>query len=55
MSRSPFAISPRTQQPDHDSLCTFRKRFLKEIEALFVQVLCIARQMIVAQAGHDRP
>ena len=31
--------------PDHDTLCTFRKRFLPEIEALFVQVLSIARQM----------
>jgi transposase len=38
-------------QPDHDSLCTFRKRFLKEIEALFVQVLCIARQMKLLQLG----
>ncbi|MBA2590762.1 MAG: transposase [Gammaproteobacteria bacterium] len=31
--------------PDHDTLCAFRKRFLKEIEALFVQVLCIAKEM----------
>jgi transposase len=39
------------EQPDHDSLCTFRKRFLKEIEALFVQVLCIARQMKLLKLG----
>jgi transposase len=38
-------------QPDHDSLCTFRKRFLKEIEVLFVQVLCIARQMKLLKLG----
>jgi transposase len=38
-------------QPDHDSLCAFRKRFLKEIEALFVQVLCIARQMQLLKLG----
>jgi transposase len=38
-------------QPDHDSLCAFRKRFLKEIEALFVQVLCIARQMKLLKLG----
>lgn len=37
--------------PDHDSLCTFRKRFLKEIEALFVQVLRIARQMKLLKLG----
>jgi hypothetical protein len=28
-----------------DTLCAFHKRFLKEIEALFVQVLCIAKEM----------
>ena len=38
-------------QPHHDSLCTFRKRFLKEIEVLFVQVLCIARQMKLLKLG----
>ncbi len=37
--------------PDHDSLCTFRKRFLKQIEELFVQVLCIARQMKLLKLG----
>jgi len=37
--------------PDHDSLCTFRKRFLKEIGELFVQVLCIARQMKLLKLG----
>ena len=25
--------------PDHDTLATFRRRFLKEVEALLVQVL----------------
>lgn len=37
--------------PDHDTLCTFRKRFLKEIEALFVQVLGIARGMKLLKLG----
>ena len=37
--------------PPHDSLCAFRKRFLKEIETLFVQVLCIARQMKLLKLG----
>ena len=46
-----FRYIAANTQPDHDSLCTFRKRFLKEIEALFVQVLCIARQMKVLKLG----
>ncbi len=32
------------EHPDHDSINTFRKRFRKEISALFVQILLIARQ-----------
>ncbi len=46
-----FRYIAANEQPDHDSLCTFRKRFLKEIEALFVQVLCIARQMKLLTRG----
>ena len=38
-------------QPDHDSLCAFRRRFLKDIDALFVQVLSIARQMKLLKLG----
>jgi transposase len=46
-----FRYIAANEQPDHDSLCTFRKRFLKEIEPLFVQVLCIARQMKLLKLG----
>jgi len=46
-----FRYIAANEQPDHDSLCTFRKRFLTEIEALFVQVLCIARQMKLLKLG----
>ena len=46
-----FRYIAANEQPDHDSLCTFRKRFLKEIEALFVQVLVIARQMKLLKLG----
>ena len=46
-----FRYIAANEQPDHDSLCTFRKRFLKEIEALFVQLLCIARQMKLLKLG----
>ena len=31
--------------PDHDTLCAFRRRFLKELSGLFVQVLEIAGQL----------
>lgn len=46
-----FRYIAANTHPDHDSLCTFRKRFLKEIESLFVQVLCIARQMKLLKLG----
>ena len=46
-----FRYIASNEQPDHDSLCTFRKRFLREIEALFVQALCIARQMKLLKLG----
>jgi transposase len=46
-----FRYIAANTQPDHDSLCTFRKRFLKEIEALFVQVLGIAREMKLLKLG----
>ena len=46
-----FRYIAANTHPDHDSLCTFRKRFLKEIEALFVQVLGIAKQMKLLKLG----
>jgi len=46
-----FRYIAANEQPDHDSLCAFRKRFLKQIEALFVQVQCIARQMKLLKLG----
>ena len=38
--------------PDHDTLASFRRRFLKEIESLFVQVLVLAREMKLLKLGH---
>ena len=38
-------------QPDHDSIATFRRRFLAQIEALFVQVLLLAREMKCLKLG----
>ena len=39
--------------PDHDTIAAFRRRFLKEIEGLFVQVLLLAREMGVLKMGND--
>lgn len=37
--------------PDHDTIALFRKRFLKELKALFVQILLIAHEMGVLKLG----
>lgn len=39
------------QHPDHDTIAVFRQRFLPQIEALFVQVLVLAREMGVLKLG----
>jgi len=38
-----FRYVAANTHPDHDTINEFRKRFLKQIEPLFVQVLLIAR------------
>ena len=40
-----FRFIAANQHPDHDTIAAFRRRFLKEIEKLFVQVLMLAREM----------
>ena len=40
-----FRFVAANQHPDHDTIAAFRRRFLKQIEALFVQVLMLAREM----------
>jgi transposase len=37
--------------PDHDSINTFRRRFLPQFEALFVQVLLMAHKLGVSKLG----
>jgi transposase len=37
--------------PDHDTICTFRRRFLKDLKKLFAQILLIAREMGCAKIG----
>ena len=47
-----FRFVAADEHPDHDTLNTFRKRFLKEIEVLMVQVLMIAHTMKVSNFGN---
>src|SRR5271157_5461515 len=46
-----FRFIAANQHPDHDTIANFRRRFLKQIEALFVQVLLMAREMGVLKLG----
>ena len=46
-----FRFLAANQHPDHDTIAAFRRRFLPQIEALFVQVLLLAREMGVLQLG----
>src|SRR5471030_3038497 len=46
-----FRFVAANQHPDHDTIATFRRRFLPQIEALFVQVLGVAREMGVLKMG----
>jgi transposase len=46
-----FRFIAANQHPDHDTIAAFRRRFLQEIEGLFVQVLEVAREMGVLQMG----
>jgi transposase len=46
-----FRFIAANRHPDHDTIATFRKRFLKELSGLFVQILMIARQMNILKLG----
>jgi transposase len=46
-----FRFVAANQHPDHDTIANFRRRFLKQIEALFVEVLGVAREMGVLKLG----
>lgn len=43
-------ISANTH-PDHDTIATFRKRFLDQLQPLFVQILMLAREMGLLKLG----
>ncbi len=46
-----FRFIAANEHPDHDTIATFRRRFLKQIEAVFVQILGVAREMGVLKLG----
>jgi transposase len=46
-----FRFVAANDHPDHDTIATFRRRFMKEIEALFVQLLLLAREMGLLKMG----
>jgi transposase len=46
-----FRFIAANQHPDHDTIATFRRRFLDEIKTLFVQVLQLAREIGVLKLG----
>ena len=46
-----FRFIAANDHPDHDTIATFRRRFLKDIEKLFVEVLQLAREVGVLKMG----
>jgi len=46
-----FRYVAGNRHPDHDTVANFRKRFLKELSALFVQILGVAQEMGVVKLG----
>jgi len=48
----PFRFIASGLHPDHDTLATFRKTFLAEIQELFVQILLLAQAVGVLKLGN---
>jgi transposase len=46
-----FRFVAANDHPDHDTIAAFRRRFLKEIEGLFVKILLLAREMGLLKLG----
>jgi transposase len=49
---APFRFVAGNLHPDHDTIASFRKTFLPELQDLFVQVLLLAQQMGVLKLGN---
>ena len=48
---APFRFIAGNLHPDHDTLANFRKVFLSELQALFVEILLLAQMVGVLQLG----
>ena len=46
-----FRYIAANTHPDHDTIAAFRKRFLKQLKPLFVQILLLARTMGFLKLG----
>jgi transposase len=46
-----FRFIAANDHPDHDTIATFRRRFLQDIEKLFLDILRLAREMGVLKMG----
>ena len=47
-----FRVIAANRQPDHDSICEFRKRHLKALAGLFVQILRLCQEAGLVRLGH---
>ena len=48
----PYRVLSGDQHPDHDTIADFRKRHLKALAGLFVQVLLLCKQAGLVKLGH---
>lgn len=48
----PFRVLSANQHPDHDTIAEFRRRHLKALSALFVEVLLLCRHAGLVKLGH---
>lgn len=46
-----FRYLAANQHPDHDTIASFRQRFLPQLKGIFIQILIIAREMGVKKVG----
>jgi transposase len=49
---APFRLLAGNRHPDHDTIATFRKTFLAELQDLFVQVLLLATEVGLLKLGN---
>ncbi len=48
----PFRYIAANLHPDHDTIASFRKQFLKQLDAIFLQILIIASEMGIVKLGN---